>query len=106
LRSAFEVVREYSYQDHFFIYLCSDLTESAETPASSAHSYFVTALLEGLNGQADLSQNGQKDGVVDSLELYFWLKSRVAALSGDRQHPAFRGNSKSLNIFKPAATQP
>ena len=106
MRGALELIRRYSYERNFFIYLSSELNEAAQSPPTSDHSHFVTALLEGLKGQADFEMSGRKDGRIDTLELYFWLKSRVAALSGDSQHPVFLGNSKALPLFSAPAAQP
>lgn len=62
---------------------------SREMPDKSG-GVFTVALVEALKGKADEN----KDGWIESGELYDYVKNRVKELSGDAQHPVMKGNAK------------
>jgi hypothetical protein len=65
------------------------------------HSAFTQALLEGLEGKADLEMPGAgKDRIIDTHELQTWIRWRVEDLTGGKQLPAIQVGSKRIPIFK------
>jgi TRAP-type mannitol/chloroaromatic compound transport system substrate-binding protein len=68
--------------------------ESAAENDQWGHGAFTYAILEGLRGQADVN----KDGLIDVLELFHYVESRVADLTGGRQHPHFHMGGGSLPL--------
>ena len=63
--------------------------------AEWGHGAFTKALLEGLQGKADL--NG--DGVVETAELATWIVQRVRELTGGDQHAIVSPNPADLPSF-------
>jgi hypothetical protein len=106
MRSAFEEFNRYSSERNFYIYLASDIKDEVKNPANLGHSYFVSALMDGLKGEADIALGGRRDGVIDTMELQLWLKSRVGDLTGGLQHPVFLGSSQALTVFRSTPAQP
>ena len=68
--------------------------ESAAENDQWGHGAFTYAILEGLRGRADVNQ----DSLVDVLELFHYVESRVADLTEGRQHPHFHMGGGSLPL--------
>jgi len=72
----------------------TDEEDSVERP-EWGHSAFTKALLEGLQGKADL--NG--DGVVETTELGTWIVQRVRELTNGDQHAIVSPSPADLPSF-------
>ena len=86
-------VREVVAEGSGIVMMCSCTGREVSMEDSVlGHGYFTQALAEGLEGRADLNQ----DGSVYLTELDAYLFERVKALSHDRQHPA---TAKPASVF-------
>jgi uncharacterized caspase-like protein len=65
------------------IFSSSRGTELSQEAPEYGHGLFTYAVIEGMEGRADLIS----DGVVTMKELDTWVSRRVPELSGGRQHP-------------------
>ena len=74
-----------SYKGIVFFAASSNDEPAVELP-EKGYSAFTWALLEGLNGKADVTN---RDGFVYVDELGSWLVQSVKDLTGGRQHAAF-----------------
>jgi hypothetical protein len=67
----------------------------------SIHSAFTTALLEGLQGKADLQTAGKRaDRIIDTHELQFWMRVRIEELTNGKQVSVSQVGPKRVAIFK------
>jgi len=66
----------------------------------SPYSVFTMALLEGLQGKADVSFSGDPDHIIDTNELQFWMIRRMQALTGGKQNPVIQVSQTPVAIFK------
>jgi hypothetical protein len=73
-----------SAENGVVVFAASEGREVAYEEQSWGHGAFTKALLEVLNGQADVFR-GRREITVAGLE--FWLSDRVKELTKDRQHP-------------------
>ncbi len=73
-----------SAENGVVVFAASEGREVAYEEKSWGHGAFTKALLEVLNGQADIFR-GRREITVAGLE--FWLSDRVKELTKDRQHP-------------------
>ena len=73
-----------SAENGIVVFAASEGREVAYEDKSWGHGAFSKALLEVLNGQADIFR-GRREITVAGLE--FWLSDRVKELTKDRQHP-------------------
>ncbi len=73
-----------SAENGIVVFAASEGREVAYEEKSWGHGAFTKALLEVLNGQADIFR-GRREITVAGLE--FWLSDRVKELTKDRQHP-------------------
>jgi WD40 repeat protein len=89
------LTRELVTPDYGVIVMCSSTRSQVSIESEETRQgYFTKALLEGLSGKADYN----KDGVVTSLELDFYVHERVLQLSDGAQEPV-TGKPPSIKPF-------
>ena len=69
----------------------------------SPYTLFTKAIMEGLEGKADLQMGGESDGIIDTHELQTWIRWRVENLTDAKQVPVIQVHPKRVAIFKIAA---
>lgn len=79
------------------LFLSSRNTESSSERLNMQNGYFTTYLTKGLRGNADAN----RDRTITAKELYDFVHSSVARISGGEQHPVMWGNfNDNMTVMK------
>jgi hypothetical protein len=95
-RYSLEKFSRFGEEGDFHNYFASADGQSVVDP-SWKHSAFTTALLEGLEGKADIVT---QDGIIDTHELQSWIRLRVEELTGGKQLASIEVGRRRLPVFK------